>query len=1045
MPACARCGESNGVEATFCRRCGARLVPDTPPVSARKVVTVLFSDVTGFTSLGERLDPESLQQLMSRWFGETRRIVEHHAGTVEKYMGDAVMAVFGVPVVHEDDAARAARAALEMHETLGHLNDELEERWGVRLEIHTGLNTGEVVVGSAPGGDLSTVGDVVNVAQRLEASAPPGEVLVGEETARLLAELADLEPVDPLTLKGKSLPVSAGRLLSVRSERAAGPTRPSPPFVGRERELHLLRETFDQTVASRQPRLVTVVGPAGIGKSRLVGALLEQIRGEAATAVGRCLPYGEGITYWPVAEIVRTLAGAPTQSAVSNLVSGPSPDAEAELIAARISGAAGFVRGTVSVEEAQWALRKLMERLARDRPLVIAFEDIHWAEPSLLELIDHVAGASDVPLLLVCLARPELFEAQSSWPASEAAARIDLEPLSQRDSHSLFDDLTEGSEDTSEERDRVLAAAEGNPFFLLQMVAMRAELGAEADTIPPTIQAVLTSRIDRLPEAERAALEAAAIEGRTFHRGALAERVAPPHRTGLDAALASLAGRGLISPGRSEFTNEAGYRFDHILIRDATYSLIPKRVRAGHHELHADWLEQRSDYELGEHAEVIGYHLEQALRCRLELEPAARERHRDLAARGAEHLGAAGRSAFARDDMHAAVNLLERATALLPDDDRFRGSLQPDLGSALTECGRLAEAERVLDAAVDSAAVRDDALALAHATIARLSLRLQVSTEDATREVRERFDQLLATFTEADDDLGLGRLWHLRGLVHWIEAQSAKADAAWEHAVEHFRRAGDERGWSETLSWLASSAYTGPTHVDAAIERCESIRSQLGGYRRAQALVLDHLAAIRAMKGDVEAAQRLIGDSKAILSELGISMHTAVSHDEAFVALASGDAAGAEATLRTGYERLAEMGERALLADTAAMLAQVLCQQGRAEEALAFTREAEDAASEDDLSAQISWRGVRGRLLAQAGRIPEAKRLSAHAVELAARTDWLTDHADALVAHAEVLRLAGETDGATLAIRNSIALYERKGNTVGIRRARSLLDAHAPA
>src|SRR5215208_1008438 len=406
MPACARCGESNGGDAAFCGRCGARLTPDPAPATARKVVTVLFSDVSGFTALGERLDPESLQQLMSRWFGETRRIVEHHAGTVEKYMGDAVMAVFGVPVVHEDDAVRAARAALEMHDTLGHLNDEIEQRWGVRLEIHTGLNSGEVVVGSAPGGDLSTVGDVVNVAQRLEASAPPGEVLVGQETARHLGELAELDAVDPLTLKGKSLPVSACRLRSVRSERAASPTRPSPPFVGRDRELESLRGAFDEVVAARQPRLVTVVGPAGIGKSRLVAALLDHVRGQATAAVGRCLPYGDGITYWPVAEIVRGLAGAPTQPAVASLIGGSSPYEESELIAARISGAAGFARGTVSVEEVQWAVRKLMERIARDRPLVIAFEDIHWAERSMLDLIDHVAaGSAEVPLLVVCLAR----------------------------------------------------------------------------------------------------------------------------------------------------------------------------------------------------------------------------------------------------------------------------------------------------------------------------------------------------------------------------------------------------------------------------------------------------------------------------------------------------------------------------------------------------------------------------------------------------------------------------------------------------------------
>src|SRR4051794_4147181 len=281
MPACARCGEPNRDEATFCGRCGTRLPPTRPPTTARKVVTLLFSDVSGFTALGERLDPESLQQLMSRWFGETRRIIKRHDGTVEKYMGDAVMAVFGVPVVHEDDPARAARAALEMRDTLADLNDELASRWGVRLEIHTGLNTGEVVVGSAPGGDLSTVGDAVNVAQRLEASAQPGDVLVGEETARALSDVAQLQPVDPLTLKGKSLPVAASRLLSVRSELAAGPRRAAPPFVGRRRELALLREAFEAVAAQREPRLVTLIGAAGIGKSRLVRALLSEVADEA--------------------------------------------------------------------------------------------------------------------------------------------------------------------------------------------------------------------------------------------------------------------------------------------------------------------------------------------------------------------------------------------------------------------------------------------------------------------------------------------------------------------------------------------------------------------------------------------------------------------------------------------------------------------------------------------------------------------------------------------------------------------------------------------
>ena len=1011
------------------------------------MVTVLFCDVTGFTTLGERLDPESLQQLMSRWFDETRRIIARHDGTVEKYMGDAVMAVFGVPVVHEDDALRAARASLELGETLGDLNDELADRWGVRLEIHTGLNTGEVVVGSAPGGDLSTVGDAVNVAQRLEASAAPGEVLVGGETAKLLGGVAQLDPVDHLTLKGKSLPVEAWRLVSVRSERAEGVARPAPPFVGRERELGVLRRAFDEAGAAREPRLVTVLGPAGIGKSRLIRALLADISDEATTAVGRCLPYGDGITYWPVAEIVRALAGAPSESAVARLVGGDSPSEESELIAARVCRAAGFTPGTVSIEEARWGVRKLLEQMARDRPLVVVAEDIHWAEPSLLDLLQHVASiAAGVPLLLVCLARPEFGHAHPDWAeaAGERATTLALDPLSPAEADTLFSRLPGGSDLESEDRGRLLAAAEGNPFFLQQMVAMRAEAGDES-AIPLTIQAVLTSRIDRLPDAERAVIEGAAVEGRTFHRNAVAELVPDPHRGELDAALDALGRRGLIRPGRSVFANERGYRFDHILIRDATYNVIPKRMRAELHERHATWLEHRSDYELGDHEELAGYHLEQALHCHLELEPAARERYRPLASRGADHLGGAGRTALARDDMPAAINLLERATALLPDDDGMLGLLTPELGSALTEVGRLADAERVLDSAVDAATRRDDSRAQAHATVARLVLQLQVDTEAGAGEVRKRFDTLRDALEAASDDLGLARLWRLRGLVHWIEARSASADDAWERAAEHSRRAQDERGWSDALMWLASSALAGPTPVPQAISRCESIRARLRDRSRAQAMMLHPLAALHAMRGEFEASRRLIAEANATLDDLGVTMHTAVSHHEAYVARVAGDAAGAEATLRAGYERLAEMGEKALLADTAAMLAQVLAEQGRVDEAWACTREAEQAAADDDVSAQIVWRTVRAQLLARGGEFAEAKRISVEAVDLAAQTDWPCDHADALLSQGEVHRMAGEGEAAAQAMRDAIALYELKQNKIGAQRASSALEVLVPA
>jgi class 3 adenylate cyclase/tetratricopeptide (TPR) repeat protein len=1049
MPACAMCGGANAGDARFCAHCGARLSNIGPArVSARKVVTVLFSDVRGFTELGERLDPESLHELIGRWFYESHRVIARHGGTVEKYMGDAVMAVFGVPVVHEDDALRAARAALQMRTTLMDLNLEVARRWGVQLEVRTGVNTGEVVIGEAPSGAPTTLGDTVNVAQRLETSASPGQVLIGEETARMVGAAAELDRVDPLTLKGKAAPVSAWRLVSIAAEGAESGDRAITPFIGREAELRLLSKAFDEVVATREPRLVTVLGPAGIGKSRLVRALRVDLGDDATTVVGRCLPYGDGVAYRPVAEIVRRLAGAASEKALVSAAGGLTKG-EAELVASRVARAAGFVPGGVTAEETRWAVRKLLEAVARQGPLVVVIEDIHWAEPTLLDLLEHLATfAAAVPLLLVCLARPELLDERPSWTAVGGAPSVvlPLEPLSSAEAGELLEKTAHGADLSAEERAQLLATAEGNPLFLQQMAAMRAETREDPVGIPPTIQAVLTARIDRLGAGERTVIERAAIEGRTFHRGAVAELLSEEERETLDANLDALTRRELIHAGRPDFEGEQAFRFDHILIRDATYGVIPKQVRADLHERHANWLERRAPLDRRDHAELAGYHLEQAYRCHLELEPAARESYRPLAVRGGSRLAMAGRAAVARDDLPAAIGLFERAAALLPADDGAHGALLSELGTALTEAGRLPEAERALDEAVAEGAARGDAATEAHALVARLFVRLQVDTEAGTREVRERFDSLLATFERGGDDLGLARLWRLRALVHWIEARSAHADAAWLRAVEYAQRAGDERGWSEALSWLASSAVHGPDPVEDAIARCESIRQQLSGHRRDQALVLDHLAGLRAMRGEFAEARRLLAEREQTMADLGVTMmHTAVSHDEAFVAFAAGDVAGAEAVLRAGYGRLAEMGERALLATTAAMLAHIIYEQGRLEEAWGFTEVAQEAAASDDLSAQIVWRAVRARLLARRGEMLEAERLSSEAVRLAARTDWLSDHADALLARADVLRMAGESDATANALDEAVALYERKGNTIGARRARSMFAAEAPA
>jgi class 3 adenylate cyclase/tetratricopeptide (TPR) repeat protein len=1051
MPACAKCGGSSPEDARFCSLCGAPLEKDAPSSArARKIVTVLFSDVSGFTALAERLDPEPLHQVIGRWFDSADRAIERHGGTVEKHIGDAVMAVFGVPIAHEDDALRAARAALELSATLAELNRELARRWGVELRVHTGVNTGEVVVGDDARGGWSILGDAVNVAQRLESAADAGEALVGEETERLVRGASRLDRVKPLNLKGRASPVPAWRLVAVAPEEEAGSFPGSAtPFVGRVRELALLRASFDRVVRERTPGLITVLGAAGIGKSRLLKALSDDVRDEARVVVGRCLPYGESITFWPLTEIARTLAGSADEEALASLITRCDPGAgQAELIADRVARAAGFVNGHVQAEETQWAVRKLLEATAHQQPLVVVVEDIHWAAPTLLDLIEHVATfASGAPLLLVCLARPELLEQRAEWTAvgGERASVISLAPLTAVEAEELLEQLAHHPDRPAGEQADLLAAAEGNPFFLEQMVAMRAEMDDASPAIPPTIQAVLTARIDCLAVAERAILERASIEGRTFHRGALEYLLADEQRPAVDANLNALVGRELIRPGRPDLEGERAFRFSHMLIRDATYTLIPKSHRAHLHERYVRWLEERADRGIGEQAEVSGYHLEQAFRYRVEIEPAARENHLHLALSGGRYLDAAGRAALARDDLPGAVGLLERAAALLPEADPQRGMLLPELGIAVLEIGRLRDAEHVLDSAIEEAAARHDAIAGAHAVVVRLLGRLQADTEPSAREVRERFDSLLAIFQDADDDLGLDRLWRLQALVHWIEGRSAVAEAAWQRAAEHARSAGDDRGRADALLWLASSACFGPLRVEDGIARCEVISAELSGDRRSQAAVLDSLAGLWAMAGDFERARRLLAERNGILAELGRTMHSAVSHQEAFVALACGDAVGAETVLRAGYERLAEMGEKALLATTAVMLARALREQGRLDDAWAFTKIAREAAAGEDLAAQISLRGERALVLASRGALTEATQMSAEAVRLAARTDWLSEHADALLAQAEVLQAAGQPQAAGSAVREAVGLYERKGNRVGVRRARSLPTLRVPA
>ncbi len=536
MATCANCGHENPAGSAFCNVCGSALgAAASTQREQRKTVTILFADVTGSTALGERLDPESLRHVLARYFDLARATVGRHGGTVEKFIGDAVMAVFGVPRIHEDDALRAVRAATELRDGLVALNETLERDYATKLELRIGVNTGEVVTGTE---ERLATGDAVNVAARLEQAAQPGEILLGGDTLRLVRDAVSVQPVDPLELKGKSERIPAHRLVAVAPDAPAYARRRDVPMVGRHRQLRLLADAFDQVVSDRSCHLFTVLGPAGVGKSRLVREFLQTL-GDVTVLSGRCLSYGEGITYWPAVEIVKQANGAGA--------------AEDDTVRATLDALVGDAEVVATPAEIAWAFRKLVEAKAAERPVVCLVDDLQWGEATFLELVEHVADLSrGAPILLVCMARPELLDRHSTWAGGKLnATTVLLEPLSESETDELIGGLLAGSTISAGLQARIRRAAGGNPLFVEEMLAL-VGLTDDGDevAVPPTIQALLAARLDQLALPERSVLERGSVEGEVFHRGGVA--ALGEEEPQLDSRLTALVRKDLLRPERPQ-------------------------------------------------------------------------------------------------------------------------------------------------------------------------------------------------------------------------------------------------------------------------------------------------------------------------------------------------------------------------------------------------------------------------------------------------------------------------------------------------------------
>jgi class 3 adenylate cyclase/tetratricopeptide (TPR) repeat protein len=1030
--------------------------PAASAAETRKTVTVLFCDATSSTALGERIDPESLRALMTRYFDLMREVIEFHGGVVEKFIGDAVMAVFGVPAVHEDDALRACRAGIEIRSRLAGLDTEIQAERGARVDWRMGINTGEVVAGDAVSGQRIVTGDAVNVAARLEAAAAPGEILMGAETHALVRAAVSSEAVEPLTLKGKAEPVPAWRLISVLDTTFRHARPLEAPLVGRRRPLRLLEEAFREAVEERICHLFTILGVAGVGKSRLVEEFITGLGDQAQIASGRCLAYGHGITYWPVAEAIRHGAGIAESDApettVARLREVLAAEPEAERISAIVAGLLGIGDSPPAPDEIFWAIRRSFEALARNRPLVLVFDDVHWGEPTFLDLVEHMADwTRDAPILLIVMTRAELLEKRPAWGGGKRwVTTMSLEPLSEDESQELVASLLGRAELPTEMQGQISRAAEGNPLFVEELLGKLIDDGflvVAGDswlpagdlrqlTIPLTIQALLAARLDGLNGEDRTVIERAAVEGKVFHRGAVTDLTPEPMRGQVRDRLASLMRMELVRPEQASFAGEEAYRFRHLLIRDAAYQALAKQTRSELHERFAAWLERVAADRLAEYEEIVAYHLEQAYRYRAELGPP--DAHaRELALRAGTLLGDAGERADGREDTSATLDLFGRAVDLLPAALPRRRRLLVRLAFRWSEAGDGPRAERILSDAVADADRAGDEGASALARLELLWVRSSTRSTEMSESISEA--ERLATILQRVGEEAGARL--ARGYVAFLLFGMGRAGEATKRAEALVALGAGDEPW-QRQAWFASrvSLVFGPTPIEEAVAKLEADIDRANGAKWVSG-AFRGISRLRSLQGRFAEARELNATARAAFEDVGNRNQIAdCIADAGGIEHQAGNVAEAARLTREGYEAMAATGDRSFASTLAAVHSGVLLDLEDDDGAWRFATIARETSSTDDVMSQALGRAVQARVLSRRRDHIAAEDLAREAVAILGRTDYLVQNGDVLLHLAMVLRGAKKAQEAVAAARQALALYNQKGATFPAERTQRLID-----
>jgi class 3 adenylate cyclase/tetratricopeptide (TPR) repeat protein len=1034
-------------------------------------VTVVFCDVVNSSGLTRHLGAVGTQHYMGRFQELVQEVLQRHGGNVGHRRGDGIMTVFGIPVIHDDDALRAVRAAAQFLDELAELSAEVQEQYQVPFQVRLGVNSGTALVSTGQAIEEQVTSEAANFAKRLEERADPGGILLGVETYKLVRDAVKVEGVELVIEEGDAVrSVPAYRLLELLAGRPGRIRRVDGPMIGRVLEQQLLHNLFERTLAESSCHLVTAYGPAGVGKSRLVEEFVKQLGQRATILRGHCLSYGDSVTFWPIVEIVHHAAGIrPTDSPdmvherLARLV---ADEAQARQITLRVEQLLGGNPDVDLPGDTRWALRRLLEALARKRPLVVLIEDLQWAEPTLLEAIEHIAeSAVDTPILLIGMGRPEeLLRRNRNWPSGKLnLTSIQLSPLSDSEAEQLVTHLLDGEPLDPDAQAQITQKTQGNPLIIEELTdalmgdgVLRRRDGhwiltedLEQVSLPFSIQALLAERLERLDLREREVLERAAVVGEQFHVGDITVLLPSGSPEEISDRLDRLIRQELIRHDHDAAVplpteSGEGYRFRHILIRNVAYDRMSEELRAVLHQRYADWLERSAGERVGLFDELIAYHLNRAVDYLAELpakdDPAReRARRRELARRAGMRFASAGRRAAVRGDVKPTTSWLERATQLLPEDDPARLDVLPDLAESLQAGGRLEKAMKVYDEMISAADATGAEGRLKHAVLGKLYVTAFRDAGTFLREGPDEVQRAIPVFEQLRDPLGLAKAHYLLAYAEWATGHSVAAEPAVDRARGHAREAKDRRWEAQVLRLRCLILYWGPTPLSQVVEEAQKAQEIAAetGMRGLQAAALTVLARAAAMRDDFAEARRRSLEANAITHNLGELLTQATdSISDGLILLLEGKLPDAEQVLLNGYQALQGMGGTGPGASVAAMLARVYLEQRRWADAERLALECRANAADEQLDMQVKWRSIYAIVLGRRGELAKAEPLAREALRRALQTDQLESRAEAHADLSEVLRLAERREEAAQQLEQALGLYEEKGNQVMAKRVR---------